>query len=259
MKNIAITILFISTVLTLSAQKTGAEIMQLVDDQTNLRDEYQEMKMTQINDKGKKMERLLKMYVLRNNGMRNSLIVFTSPSDIEGSAFLTVENEDREDDNWLYLPILRKSRRISASDITDKFMGSDFTYEDLKEEDLKDFTYKYLGNETIGSYKTYKIEALPFSASKKAETGYSKRIIYVDQTTSMIVKTEYYNEALQHFKTYEAGNIEKIAGTDKYRTYSVKMTDIVKNHITELSFSTIKVNNDFSNDLFSKRSLESGI
>lgn len=257
MKNIAFTI-FLTTIAIFANAQSGKEIMLRVDDQTNLPDEYQEMKMSQINSKGKKMDRLLNMHVQRENGNRKLLIVFTHPQDIEGSAFLTLENEGREDDNWLYLPILRRSRRISSSDITDKFMGSDFTYEDLKEEDLDHFEYKYLGVEMVNGYDTYKIEAIPSTEAKKKETGYSKRVINVDKETNLIVTILYYNSNMEHVKTFEAGDIRRVQGTDKFRSYTMRMIDIKKDHITELNFSLIRVNNDFSNNLFTKRTLESG-
>ncbi|WP_255763339.1 outer membrane lipoprotein-sorting protein [Fulvivirga maritima] len=147
MKKIIISSIILLCSIPLLAQKSGRQIMEMVDEQTNLPNEYQEMEMIQVSKNGKTMNRLMKMYIERVSDNRKSLIVFTSPSDIEGSAFLTLENNDRDDDNWLYLPILRRTRRISSSDITDKFMGSDFTYEDLEEEDINDFTYKYLGDE----------------------------------------------------------------------------------------------------------------
>ncbi|RED93028.1 outer membrane lipoprotein-sorting protein [Marinoscillum furvescens] len=255
------TILVILTGLQLStmAQQIGREIMLKVDEQTNLPDEYQEMEMVQISSNGKKMNRLLKMYIERKGENRNSLIVFTSPADIEGSAFLTIENDHREDDNWLYLPILRRSRRISSTDITDKFMGSDFTYEDLQEEDLGDFSYEYLGEATVAGKAAYKVEAIAATPKKKQETGYSKRVIYVDKASSLMVKIDYYSPKGQHIKTFEAGDIRPVAGTEKFRTYAMSMTDLQKDHKTELHFSTIQINNDFRSDMFSKRTLESGI
>lgn len=259
MRYITTLVLLIALQLTVVAQQSGREIMLKVDEQTNLPDEYQEMEMVQISSNGKKMNRLLKMYIQRQDENRNSLIVFTSPADIEGSAFLTIENDGREDDNWLYLPILRRSRRISSSDITDKFMGSDFTYEDLQEEDLRDFDYQYLGDGEVAGKPVYKVEATAATPAKKDETGYSKRVIYVDQASSLMVKIEYFDTNGKHTKTFEADDIRPIAGTDKYRTYSMIMTDLKKDHQTKLRYSEIQINNDFRTDMFSKRTLESGI
>ncbi|WP_255763340.1 outer membrane lipoprotein-sorting protein [Fulvivirga maritima] len=111
----------------------------------------------------------------------------------------------------------------------------------------------------VNGSDTYKLEAVPHSARKKEETGYSKRVIYVDKKANLMVKVLYYDNNGNHSKTYEAGNIKPVAGTDKYRCYHMQMTDISKDHVTKLEFTKIKIDNDFSDQLFTRRTLEAGL
>lgn len=243
----------------LAQDQQALAIMKKVKYQTTVPDEYLEMSMKLTNSRGRQLERYIKQYVYRENELRKSLITFTNPSDIRGSGFLSLQNEGREDDNWLYLPALKRSRRISASELTDKFMGSDFTYEDLDDEDLPQFHYTLLEDSQLEGRPCYTIEATAATDAKRRESGYSKRIILVDKAQAVIRKVQYYNAAGEHIKTFEAGDIRQLAGTDKWRSYQMKMHDLQKNHLTTLSFSVIKLNNGFEAAFFSKRSLEAGL
>lgn len=260
MKKLLLSLVAIGVMTLANAQENDAnKIMKQVKYQSIVPDEYMEMTMELVNERGKKKERFIKQYIFRSEGLRKSLIIFTDPSDIRGSGFLSIENKDRDDDNWLYLPALRRSRRISPSDLTDKFMGSDFTFEDLEDEDISQFKYKYLGEKKINDRPCHIIEAVPFLEKKISETGYSKRIIHVDKASSIMSKIDYYDLNGEHIKTYEAGGLTKLENSDKWRSYEMSMSDLKKKHSTKLNYNIIKLNNGLEPEFFSKRSLETGI
>lgn len=139
-----------------------------------------------------------------------SVIVFTKPRDVRGTALLTHSNIEPNDDNqWLFLPALKRVKRISSSNRTGKFVSSEFSYEDLGAEEINDNTYKWVedvacpGEETLTCAK---IEITP----KNKKSGYSKRISYVDMEEYRTYRLEFYNRR---------GDLEKNLTFSDYREY----------------------------------------
>ncbi len=236
---------------------TGPEIMKLYKQQDLSKDATTEITMTIINDKGRERVRKLLSWTMYNeDGTRRQLMRFTQPADIAGTGFLSIENKGKEDDNWLYLPAIRKSRRISGSDKKDSFVGTDFSYEDLEPEKLAHFIYKRLKEETIDGIKTWVVEATPENTIKKNETSYGKRILWVTQDHHLIKKAEYYDFSGELLKIFTAGNIMQVPGSDKWRTYEMIIEDYLSGSRTRLEFDEIKINSGLSNSFFTQRFLE---
>jgi hypothetical protein len=110
----------------------------------------------------------------KDNGDR-SLVVFESPADVKGTALLTYSHKTGDDDQWLYLPALKRVKRIGSSNNSGPFMGSEFAYEDLASQEVEEFTYKWLRDETCpgkeyGSQKCFVIEQYPIDT----DSGYSR-------------------------------------------------------------------------------------
>ncbi|WP_281989619.1 outer membrane lipoprotein-sorting protein [Aquimarina aggregata] len=252
----AILVVFSLNVSVLSAQ-TGLEVMTKNEKQVFADDEKVDITMTLVNKKGKTRVRTINQ-VTKSDETRNrsSIIRFTSPSDVKGTSFLAIEYSDRDDDQWLYLPALSKTRRISSSNQTDNFVGSDFTYEDLATEDLEDFKYTNVKQETLDGQDCFLVEAIPVSESKIKETGYSKREIYVRKSDFVIAKVNFYDKNGVHFKTLTTGDIKKVVNNEKSRAYEISMNNLKTNHKTILKFSNFQINTGVETDLFSKRNLE---
>ncbi|WP_271783311.1 outer membrane lipoprotein-sorting protein [Aquimarina algiphila] len=240
----------------LSAQ-TGLEVMTKNERQVFADDEKIDITMTLVNKKGKTRARTINQ-VIKSDETRNrsSIIRFTSPSDVKGTSFLAVEYSDRDDDQWLYLPALGKTRRISSSNQTDNFVGSDFTYEDMGTEDLEDFKYTIIKEETIDGQNCFLVEAIPISTSKIKETGYSKREIYVRKSDFVIAKINFYNKNKVHIKTLTTSDVKKVANSEKSRAYVITMNNHKTNHKTILKFADFQINTGVETDIFSKRNLE---
>ena len=137
-----------------------------------------------------------------------SIIVFTEPRDVKGTSLLTHANiEPKDDDQWLYLPALKRVKRISSSNRTGKFVSSEFSYEDLSTDEPEDYTFTWLEDGpclTEASLTCHLIEATP----KNKKSGYSKRIIYVDTDELLYQSVKFYNrrgdlEKELHFKGYQ--------------------------------------------------------
>lgn len=258
-KIIAIALLVATNSTTFFAQ-TGIDIMKKNEAQILANDEQFDITMTLTNDKGKNRVREIKQVTKRDNmNNRSSLITFSSPADVKGTGFLAIENQKAEDDQWLYLPALNKTRRISAADKTDNFMGSDLAYEDLDTEEISEFEYKLTGSKTIDNVDHFVIEATPKSAAKKKETGYSKRILYVRKDNYMFSLIKYFDKNNQLSKELIASDIRFAKDAKKWRAYKIVVNNIKTGHKTTLVYKNILINKGVSNDAFSKRNLERGI
>ncbi len=258
-KIIAVALLAVTNSTALFAQ-TGVEVMKKNEAQILANDEQFEIMMTLTNDKGKNRVRELKQVTKRDNlNNRSSLITFSSPADVKGTGFLAIENPKAEDDQWLYLPALNKTRRISAADKSDNFMGSDLAYEDLDTEETSEYDYKLTGSKTIGNVDHFVIEATPNNAKKKKESGYSKRILFVRKDNYMFSLIKYFDKNNELVKELQAADIRIAKDSKKWRAYKIIVNNIKTGHKTTLVYKNIIINKGVSNDAFSKRNLEKGI
>lgn len=237
-----------------SQELIARQIMEKNDDVQTSKDSTSKITMKLINEKGQERVRKIAYFEKRDkNDNRNTLVKFQFPADVKGTGLLTLEHKGSEDDQWLYLPALRKTRRISASDKGDSFMGSDFTYEDMEQEDLDEFEYKLLGMEDINGEPCYRIEGIAVSESKKKETSYSRREIWVRKSDFFLLKINYYNRKGSFLKTLAASDVKIISG--KPRAHRLIMENFQRRHKTELIYEDIKLDQGLSDNLFTERQL----
>ncbi len=237
-----------------SQELTARQIMERNDDVQISKDSTSKITMKLINEKGQERVRKIAYFEKRDkDDNRNTLVKFQFPADVKGTGLLTLEHKGSEDDQWLYLPALRKTRRISASDKGDSFMGSDFTYEDMEQEDLDEFEYKLLGTEDINGEPCYRIEGIAVSESKKKETSYSRREIWVRKGDFVLLKINYYDKKGNFLKTLTVADIKVING--KPRAHKIVMENLQRRHKTELIYEEIKLDQGISDNLFTERQL----
>ncbi len=243
-----------------SGQSLSArEIMKKNDQQRKTKTEKLEMEMKLINKKGKtRVRRVTQIKKTDASGNEKSVIRFLAPADVKGTGLLTIEHTDRDDDQWLFLPALRKVRRISSGDKSDRFVGTDFTYEDLKNEELENYDYKLLKDDVLENRDCYVIEAVPTTPKKKKESGYSKREIWIDKKNFVNIQTKFYNKKGEFYKIFTAGDIQLIEGTTKWRAHQMVMENIKTIHKSILLFSNIVINKDIADKKFTKRYLKKG-
>lgn len=256
MKKIIIYVLFLVVHVTTAKAQTGLDIMKLNDKHFNFQTEESMMNMEYINSQNKTRSRSLSRLTKHENEKdRYQLIKFLSPADVNGSGFLSLEQNDTQT-RYLYLPALKKSRRVSTGEDSDSFMGSDFTYEDLAEMDFEEYSYSLTGSETMQNKDCYKIDIFPKSEHRKKVTGYNKRTYYVSKDHHIVIKVDYYNKHNELYKTLTNYEIKEIENTGLYRPYKMVMHNIKSNHKTVLSFQMYKIDNQISNNTFTVRYLE---
>ena len=208
--------------------------------------EYAEMEMTLINAHGDKTVRKLNSETMemKNDGDR-SISTFEWPADVKGTRMLTWSHKDGDDDQWLYLPALKRVKRISTKNKSGAFMGSEFSYEDLGSQEVEEFTYKYLGEEQFNGRDCWKIERYP--VSKKS--GYSKHIGWYDKEYMNPVRIDYYDRKGELLKT---GIFSDYKLYDKlWRAGKIVMDNVQTKKSSHLIFTARELGKEFDEDQFS--------
>jgi len=253
------TIYSIISMATANAQQmTGLQVMEENYQQFNFKTEASQITMELINSSDKVRSRTVERYSAKDDkGNLSTLIRFLQPADVKGSGFLSIEHNKTNESRYLYLPALKKSRRISAGEDSDSFMGSDFTYEDLDEIDLEEYSFELLGDETVNGIKCHKIEVVPINEKRKKTTGYSKRIYFVSHENFIVNKVEYFDKHGILFKKLTGTDIKLVSGTTNfYRAYVLTMENLKTKHKTKLTYKDFKINSEVDKNIFTLRFLE---
>jgi hypothetical protein len=207
--------------------------------------------MVLVDEQGKKRVRnfSLKRYV--ENKLEHQLIRFLSPADIEGTGFLAIEKKGYETDQFLYLPALRRTRRIVSSQKDQRFVNSDFTYEDMERHPLEDYEYTLQGDAKVNNIDCYILLSRPRPETK---SQYSKTISLIHKESFTPVLIKFFNKKDQHVKTYKVLKFNKIQGI--WTEMTVSMEDTVKNHKTYINTEKITYNTDLNKEEVSQKMLE---
>lgn len=193
---------------------------------------------------------------------KRTILFYTDPTNIRGTGFLTFDYLDAkvDDDQWLYLPALRKIRRISASDRGDYFLGTDFTYEEIKKEqkvELSDYTFEAKGSETVDGVEMQVVEGVPVNEAVADELGYSRVVWRVDPEIWMSRLTDYYDRNGNHLKTLHVETVERIDGIDTATRLFVE--NHKTGHSTRLTFTEIDYEAEVDDRLFDQNRLRRGL
>jgi outer membrane lipoprotein-sorting protein len=193
-----------------SAADRGLEIAQAAKDfDKGFADFTANMTMTLKNRSGKTSTRLIRIRTLEVDGDGDkSLSIFDQPADVKGTAMLTYTHGLKPDDQWLYLPALKKIKRISSRNKSGPFMGSTFAFEDLGSQEVEKYSYKYLRDEPCGDWSCYVVERYP--AYK--HSGYTRQVVWIDTEGYRMVKSEFYDRKKSLLKTLIAGDFQQFLG-----------------------------------------------
>ena len=158
------------------------------------------------NRQGQESRRQLRVQVLEvpDDGDR-TLFVFDDPRDVRGTAFLVHAHREGDDDQWIYLPAMRRVRRISSANRSGSFMGSEFAYEDLTQSAVEKFTYRYLRDEPCGDLSCTVTERVPTDD----RSGYSRQVVWRDKDERRVWKVEYYDRRDELLKTLTVSDYER--------------------------------------------------
>lgn len=192
---------------------------------------------------------------------KRTVFFFLSPANIRGTGFLTFDYGDpkKDDDQWLYLPTARKVRRIYAGDRGDFFVGTDFTYEDIKKEtkvSAEDFTFKMIGTEILNGHRCFKVEATAINADVAKELGYVRAMHWFDAAILIVHKSEYNDAQGTVLRTVLTTDIEQIDGI--WTAQRVTAKNERTGHSTEFRFSEIDYKGPVEDSMFTEQALVRG-
>lgn len=237
-----------------SAQLTGTQIIDKTYNRPTGDDQSSLLTMTLTNKSGQTRVRKIQQYSKAIGDVDKSIMFFKSPADVKNTSFMNWSyDSDQADDQWIYLPALKKVKRISSDSKSDYFMGSDFTYDDLGDRKLNADKHKLLREETKNGKACYVIE----SKAKDEDYMYFKTITWIDKSTFVGVQKEFYDEDGDLLKILTIKKVEKIAGF--YVITNSEMKNVQKNHSTTMTLSNVKVNSGIAASMFSERMMTRGI
>ena len=215
--------------------------------------------LTIIDAKGmerlRKIEQISKLY--DNGRTEKNLIRFLSPADVKGTGLLTFDYEEQNDDLWLYIPALRKTRRIVSNEKSKSFMGSEFSYSDITPPPLDDFQYNAIGNDNANGENCQKIEIIPNSKKIMDENGFSKKIVYIANSNNVMRKAVYYDSNDRLCKEMNVLEIKEIDTVNhKYAPIYMVIENKLNGRKSVIAVDKINFNPDISDESFTPRFLE---
>ncbi|MEE9319844.1 MAG: outer membrane lipoprotein-sorting protein [Granulosicoccus sp.] len=236
-----------------SAEERGLEIMNAVEAQNDgFVDSTSSMTMTLINRSGKKSVRSIRSMTLEVPGDGDkSLSIFNKPADVKGTASLSYSHAIEADEQWLYLPALKRVKRISSKNKSGPFMGSEFAFEDISSQETEKYTYKFLEDAEFDGVRVFKVESYP--AYKYS--GYTRVVNWIDQERMVPVKVEYYDRKDTLLKILLMSEYEQYLDTF-WRAGRMDMKNEQTGKSTVLEFTDYKFQTGLTDKDFSSSSLK---
>ena len=188
-----------------------------------------------------------------NDGTEKRFIKFMEPADVRGTSMLIVDNKSVADEMWIYLPALKKTRRIVTSEKGKSFMSSEFSNADMSSATLSDFTHRHL--ESSGDSKQWIIESTPLNEDKADEYGYSRKVNYISSDKNQIVKMDLYNFDNELFKVIEIKSVHPLSD-GKYLVKEMIAENLITGRKSQIIFSNINIGAKVDDSLFSLQNLE---
>jgi outer membrane lipoprotein-sorting protein len=236
-----------------SPEEKGLEIAMKADElDSGWGDQKQELEMILRNKQGQESKRNIRGRSLEVEGDGDkALSIFDSPADVKGTAFLSFTHATTPDDQWLYLPALKRVKRIASKNKSGPFMGSEFAFEDMSSQEVEKYTYKWLRDEKLGGNDVYVIERYPVDKY----SGYTRQVVWMDKTMYQPLKVEFYDRKNALLKTLTLQGYQQYL--ERYwRPEKMNMVNHQNGKSTDLTFRDYAFKNGFSDRDFDRNSLK---
>lgn len=249
-----------------STELTGTDIVKNINAVNDGNHVVSDLTMTLTDKHGKVRTRDAISYRKYFGDEKRTLFLYRAPTNVKGTSFLTYDYSEQklDDDQWLYLPALRKVRRIPSSDRGDYFLGTDFSYEDIKQAgkiELTDFHFTVLGEQVLNQgseyeAKTLKVEAVPVDDQVAQELGYGKVVFWVNPDNWVVMASDYWDPKGRYLKTYTASDIRQVDGI--WTRHVLEVTNHKTGHSSRFEFSNVDYQAGVDDDIFTRRYMERG-
>jgi outer membrane lipoprotein-sorting protein len=186
-----------------------------------------------------------------SDGLARTLMVFTAPADLSGTALLSWETGDGLANQWLYMPATAKMQRVASSSKADFFMGTDFTYEDMEPDDLDQYVMTLTGSADVDGQDCHVIEVVPATPEKAKESGYGKRVFHVRKDITFTVRIEYHDPRGRLVKVQTAHDLENVRG-DMWIARKTLMDNLRAKHRTLMGLAAFEVDAAIDDEVFTE-------
>jgi len=238
------------------------EIMEKVDSRDEGDNQVADMEMVLIDKRGKKRIRKLKSFSKDKGADTMGLMFFLHPADVKDTAFLSYDYDDaaKDDDQWLYLPALRKTKRIATGDKTGAFMGSDFSYADMTSRELENYDFTLLKESKVGEHEVWLIQSIPRTKEVVKRFGYTKSVGFVRKDNYVVIRAVNWVKAGKKLKYFDVRKLELIEGiwvpTEIHMTTKKNKKTL---HKTVMKLDNVRFNQNLDENLFTVRQMEKGV
>ena len=188
-----ITSIILSVITLAASAQTAREISEKSQDMVEFSAMEMLAKLKIYDAKGRERVRSVSTASKKFGDVNKTILKFTAPADVKGITMLIYDYDGKADDMWIYMPALRKTRRIVSSEKSKSFMGSEFTNADMSAPNMNDFEYKILDTETYNDLICWKIESKCKDEDIEDENGFSKKIAWIEKTSNLCYKIEFFD------------------------------------------------------------------
>ncbi|MBV1874410.1 MAG: outer membrane lipoprotein-sorting protein [Gammaproteobacteria bacterium] len=246
----------------LAEGSSARSIMEKVENRDNGNNAVINLNMTLIDKNGKKRIREIRSFSKDVGKDEYNAMFFLKPAEVKDTAFLNIEyrNNDKNDEQYLYLPALHKTKRISSSDKTDSFMGSDLTYADMARLDLDQYNFSIIKETKVRDKPVWVIKAIPLNKQTINETGYLESMFFIEKRNHVVIRAIRKLEGGVKIKYTDIKGLKKIQGIwtpTETHIFMKKGKKLI--HQTILKNSDIKYNQEIKEELFRAGSFTKGL
>jgi len=252
---ISLGVLFTVPFMLFAQETTGYSIMKKAVNKSNWDDMKATLTLTLRNNRGETRVRKIQFFARDNAQDETSMLMrFEAPADVQGTGFLTIEHNNGEDERYLYLPALRRVKRIATSGSGGNFMSSDFTYYDIGTPKLDEWNYTRLEDDMYNGIPCFVVECRPKTKAIREDTDYGKIIRWVSKGKFNTIHSVYYDQSMEKKKVLDVPEFTELKGVD----FASKMImhDIQIDHTSTMEFSGIVIDTGIPVDFFSQRYLQ---
>ena len=214
----------------------GRQIVVETQQRTKASSQHYKGRLQVIDSKGKTSDKEWAYVRLGSNGASKVVLKFTAPAEVKGVAILILNHPDRSSDQWMWTPALQRERRIAMQDRRTRFFGTDFSFEDLEERDVEQYTYTMKGEEAIDGERCWKIESKP--RSEKA-SQYTSSLLWVRQANYSYAQLENYS-ADKLIRRIQYKDLQQVQGI--WTARSIEVADLTRNSRTNLKLESLQYN-----------------
>jgi outer membrane lipoprotein-sorting protein len=229
-----------------AAEKGLAIVKEMDQRNTGWGDSQATMRMILVGKDGQKSVRKIRVMSLEGHGDGDkSLTIFDEPFDVKGTAFLSYSHSLKPDEQWLYLPALKRVKRISSNNKSGPFMGSEFAYEDIASFEVDKYTYRFLGEDELDGEKMFMVEMKP----RYEHSGYTREVAWIDQSEYRMRKIDFYDRKNSLLKTLTFSDYKQYLGKF-WRAHKMEMVNHQKGKKTILEWLDYRFNTGLTEDDF---------